>query len=199
MSKAGADAAVMAFYPAKARAAGTLGTAILKCGLSDRVRLMDCTLLSEYPGGYGFGQAALALSKLSRDNPDVAAKPHPNAQEVEFKFSLNPPRISPNTLVPTHVQAPTSWTARPPGGEIRDVFPESAQRAHVSGRVVLDCGYADSTLRDCRVAQETPAGWGFGAAALQLTGYFRLKPPIVDGELDPHARIELPVGFVMAR
>jgi len=196
MSKAEADAAIMAYYPAKARAAGVEGTAYLKCGLSDRARLVGCTLSGEYPKSYGFGDAALALSKLSRDNPEVPAKPRPNGQEVEFKFSLNPARISPNTLIPTHFQAPTSWLARPSAGQFFDVFPERAQRAGVSGRVILDCGYADTKLSDCRISQEKPVGWGFGASALRLTDYFRLKPPVVDGEIDTNARVELPVGFV---
>jgi hypothetical protein len=90
-----AAAAIMDYYPAAARAAGVEGTATLTCLLTERARWTECTLASESPTGFGFGDAALKLAGLSKDKmkvPDVTLR---RWEPVKFIFSLKPPFIEP--------------------------------------------------------------------------------------------------------
>lgn len=197
MSKADADAAVMAYYPAKARAAGIEGKAVLKCGLSDRARLENCSILAEQPASYGFGAAALALSQLSQDNPDVPARPRPNGQEVTFKFTLKPPGISPNTLVPTHFRTDPAWIERPTGSEFYAAYPRRAKVREIGGRATIRCVVnADGGLSACRVLDESPPGYDFGVAALSVFKLFRMKLEVLDGEMQAGAHVQIPMTWV---
>ncbi len=73
---------------------------------------------------------------------------------------------------PTTGWKPT-WTAWAPRDKVRAAFPKQAKE---TGRAALDCTAAkDGRLVDCRVAREIPTGQGFGAAALSLVGYERIK------------------------
>lgn len=66
-----------------------------------------------------------------------------------------------------------TWTAWAPRDKVRAAFPKGATE---SGRAALDCVIApDGKLVDCRIARETPAGQGFGQAALDLVKYERVK------------------------
>jgi TonB family protein len=71
-----------------------------------------------------------------------------------------------------------SWQVPPRPG-----FPELALRRRIeAGRVELQCPVkADGTIRSCWILSETPAGVGFGQAALTSTVRARLQPRTVDG------------------
>lgn len=67
------------------------------------------------------------------------------------------------------------WEARPSTADFERLGPPAAVRDRVSGKAVLDCALtAAGRLRDCTLKSETPAGAGFGEAALRLTPYYRL-------------------------
>jgi protein TonB len=53
-------------YPEKALDVGKEGGATLQCVVTKARALTNCTVASETPEGYGFGEAALKLSKLFR-------------------------------------------------------------------------------------------------------------------------------------
>jgi protein TonB len=61
------------FYPEKALEVGKEGGATLRCVVTKARGLANCTVASETPAGFGFGDAALQLSKLFRMKS--AAKP----------------------------------------------------------------------------------------------------------------------------
>ncbi|MDR6627655.1 TonB family protein [Caulobacter segnis] len=66
------------------------------------------------------------------------------------------------------------FTASVPADKLKAAYPRGAT---VSGKVALDCVAAGGgKLVDCKVAKEDPAGQGFGAAALSVVGYERIKP-----------------------
>lgn len=69
----------------------------------------------------------------------------------------------------------------------RPVFPaEAAALGVAEGMARLRCTAATSgVLENCVVVSETPAGAGFGAAALAATSEARVVPRFVDGEPDP--------------
>src|SRR5262249_6002482 len=62
-------------------------------------------------------------------------------------------------------------------GEFVAVWPKGAYAAGKDGRVTLSCLIDAHGLAEwCKVAAESPAGQGFGKAALELKPTFKLKP-----------------------
>jgi len=63
-------------------------------------------------------------------------------------------------------------------------YPRAAQRAgEESGRVRLECRTnTEGRLHACRIAEEAPAGVGFGQEAVKATAKARVRPRLVDGE-----------------
>ena len=168
---AAAEAAILAFYPADAKAKGVEGEATLDCRRTLHGALTGCTLAAETPPGAGFGAAALAIAQRSRDDPTVAApqdaidNPHP----IAFSFRLSPPEIEPNVLLPQVIQ-PLEWLGVKPGVKPERYYPERAARLGVGGRAILDCYIDhDGGVSLCALVNETPLGFDFGKTALGLT------------------------------
>lgn len=77
----------------------------------------------------------------------------------------------------------TGWkpefVASAPKAKLKAAFPKGATE---SGEAVLACVAATGgRLVDCRIAKETPAGQGFGQAALSVVGYERIKTKDASG------------------
>jgi len=190
-----AAVAIMAYYPAAARAAGVEGTASLKCVVNQHARLSECVLSAEYPAGSGFGEAALALSRLSKDNPEVSLPPQPPTRLIQFTFTLKPPSITPNTLAPAHLVIGPDFLKIPNNALLK--YPEYARRVHLGGRVALDCVVTDEgKLTPCAVTEETPPGYGFGQAAVRFASTFKLRPGMRDGQPVHGGHYRLPMVFV---
>ena len=89
---------------------------------------------------------------------------------------------------------PPRFVRGPTRQELVRSYPRAALAARQAGHVLLRCRIgADSRLEGCRVIEETPAGAGFGAAALAASTYFRFRPPTVDGR--PREGFEMPIGI----
>lgn len=66
-------------------------------------------------------------------------------------------------LQATPASPPVEWSRRPP-----IEYPERALSEDIRrGRVALKCRFEQAVPLDCVVVEETPAGYGFGAAALR--------------------------------
>lgn len=59
-----------------------------------------------------------------------------------------------------------TWVERPAAEDFERYYPAWALWFGVEGRVRLQCVVgAGGEMTECHVLEETPAGWGFGAAA----------------------------------
>jgi protein TonB len=86
----------------------------------------------------------------------------------------------------------------PTQGEILALVPPAARAARQAGRASVNCEIQlDTRLDACRLADESPAGFGFGQAALAIAPrYFRFRPPMTGaGQAVAGARVTVFVEF----
>lgn len=124
--------------------------------------------------------SAAATSSLRRCI-DVVRREHAAAERERQRlahipknpFADQPPTTSTEPV--TGVQ----WARQP--RVTADDFPARALEREISGSAVVSCtSRADGSVVNCRVASETPAGMGFGGAAIRVVQRAQLSPVSVD-------------------
>ncbi|MEJ2818551.1 TonB family protein [Caulobacter sp. CCG-8] len=160
-------------YPKAAFAEKVSGDVDLDCTADASGRLSDCKVTSEEPAGRGFGAAALALSAKERVKAKDAAGVPIAGRRFERTYSF---------LAPGDSNA--DWMAKPTAAQLLGVYPVAARRKPpANARATIACKVnVEGFLRDCKVVQQVPENMGFGAAALQLSSLFRMKPKIRNGK-----------------
>lgn len=94
------------------------------------------------------------------------------------------------------VVTPPAWVRKPDTEAFARVWPSESYRRGQGGSALVTCKVTiEGTLVDCKVVKETPAGLGFGPAALMLTPSFLMSPQKVDGVPVPGARVTIPINF----
>jgi TonB family protein len=89
-----------------------------------------------------------------------------------------------------------SWIRKPTSAEVRHYYPELAVMNNMTGRAVLSCRVdATGNLEDCRAEEETPAGFGFGEAALKVAPLFQMKSTGSDGRPVAGGTVRIPITF----
>ena len=82
--------------------------------------------------------------------------------------------------------------------ELSRYYPMMALRRDIEGAVELDCLVTTSGALHCAVASETPANWGFGAAAIRIAQDYRMVPATREGA-PIEARYRMRVPFRLNR
>lgn len=88
------------------------------------------------------------------------------------------------------------WLRRPSSDDVIGVWPTEAWKRRQGGRATIACKVSvQGGLFDCVIATESPAGAGFGRAALLLSTQFAMKPKVVDG-VPVVGEVRIPINFL---
>jgi len=190
-------AALLAFYPPAAKAAGISGWATLSCGRSQLGALTGCRVDSEAPAGEGFGAAALALAAHAAPTCARPSARPGTPESYRFTFSGAPLAIYPNVLDPTWSLTPPRWLRLPTARDLANFYPAAAAYAHLNGSAVLSCKFGrKGYLQDCKVLAESPRGQAFGEAALRLSTLFQAALEACNGAAMEGKDFRLPIHFI---
>lgn len=143
-------------------------------------------------------RSPVITNTMSLDPIQVPPVPAPPQQVAEFTPTDSLQGVGNLTFRPDPVviTAP-AWLRKPGAREFARFYPESAVRRAVEGSATLSCLVTTTgVVTDCRVARETPADEGFGAAALKLSPYFRMSPPRQDGQ-PVEGTVNIPIRFTL--
>lgn len=76
------------------------------------------------------------------------------------------------------------------GDALSTYYPVGALQRGVQGRTVMECGAtSDGHVADCLITEEDPKGFGFGAAALSVAKYYRVRG------MCPGAKVVIPINW----
>lgn len=185
-----------AFYPERAMREGVSGRVTLACTVTAEGLLADCTTSDETPAGYGFDQAALGLSAKFRMKPRTQDGQPVDGGRVVIPIILNAPPPNSMDARPGQIITRPDWKRRPTAADLKRVYPPRAKAEHVEGRVRLKCDVSlEGRLVRCQTSEETPEGYGFGEAAIQLADVMRMTPVKVDGKPSEGGTINMPIVF----
>lgn len=186
-------AALLAAYPAKARAQSAGGFVTLNCRVGTDGKLGSCDEIREEPKGLGFSKAAKSLiSGFEAPTKDSKGEVLGRYRtSVSFTFAAE-------ALASDHpLIGKPKWTQLPSFNDVSSVLPPAAKAAGIyKARVVLNCGvHAQGGVGTCSVASEEPTGLGYGAAALSLAPFFRLALWTDEGLPTVGGSVRIPVRF----
>jgi protein TonB len=137
----------------------------------------------------------------------VSLRPGDAAAPGANPAPINPPPTQLATTQPTSQPSVTRaatpppprgtvvWTQRPASRRYSEAYPSRALREGVGGRVELDCRVRANQTLACNVGSESPAGMGFGQAALTVAQSYRARATLSDGTSSYNAPARIVVQF----
>lgn len=169
--------------PARAAKEGRNGQATIACRVNLEGGVYDCAVVEEDPAGYGFGEAALAMSSSFAMRP-MSLDGKPVAGAV-VRIPIRWLGMRPSHQIGASVLRAPPWGKAPNFDQLLAAYPEKARRKAVAGRVTLMCRYGKAgTLSACDVHDEDPKDAEFGRAARKLAPLF--QGPALGAELQRH-------------
>jgi hypothetical protein len=156
---------VQAARPAAAREANVVGTGVLSCEVMQDRRL-NCGVLVESPVGYGFGRAALSLASKFQVAEEWRGDKN-QALVLPIAFGAEADE-TPICIFCYYRFAGRIYEYDVPASATLEYMPARARASHVTGTAIVVCGLVPDSRIACAVESETPAGYGFGDAALTL-------------------------------
>ena len=176
---------------------------VLRCRLAEAGKAADgrlhvCVVQSEAPSGRGLAGAALSLTDRFRlDSKTYANMPEDALVTVPIRWrSLAPPLPTQTgafngSVTGLDVIARPNFLTTPTRDQVK-----AAQPAGASGRAAVECTVAvDTSVKDCRLIEESPLGAGLGAAALKLTGLFHASPMLDKDGKPKEAAVRIAFNF----
>lgn len=88
-----------------------------------------------------------------------------------------------------------NWVREPNARDFARFFPDQALDAGQSGNVTLSCIIGGGGRLACSVASESPAGYGFGNAAIGISRQLRVRTTLPDGSSAAGREMRLPLSF----
>ena len=160
--------------------AGIAGRATVRCAVGDQGDLVNCQLVQETPGGSGWGKAVLSLTAKYKRKPPTE-KDSREATIVEGWYPMD--------------KAP-DWLRKPTADDLLTVYPTEAFRRGQNGKAIISClNTVQGKLTECVALDESPAGAGFGGAAIALTPQFLMRPAMLGGK-PVVSMIRIPINFI---
>lgn len=93
---------------------------------------------------------------------------------------------------------PPDWIKAPDAETISDFYPTRANQMNVQGASTIKCIVrTDHRLHDCVIASESPAGYGFGEAAIRASSTFQLRPGTVNGVEQSEGEVTVPLRWAI--
>ena len=155
------------------------GRAAVRCAVEDSGVLSQCRIAFESPVGGAFGAAALSLVPRYQRKPPGKD----DLRMVNILFDQYPIDKGPD------------WARKPRAEDILAVWPSAAMKRGISGAALISCIVTvQGALTECITIEETPAGEGFGGAAIALTPQFTMRPASLNGAPAPII-IRVPIRF----
>ena len=170
-------------YPEHAAAQSVEGFSTIDCFvLLDGTP--DCRVIAEAPAGWGFGNAALAISRSFQVRPArIDGQPVATGRLRRTLRFVLPEDAAPPEDMPPEVQAyieatPTPdlpiWDEAPTAAVVSSVTPPALRERRQEARAVLSCHIADGRRLRCEPLFESPVGSNVLEAALGLAPQFRI-------------------------
>lgn len=110
--------------------------------------------------------------------PQTLPRTPESTGEPQQQMPPQPPPAPAASSEPVVITSPT-WVERPRNPE--RFYPRAAFMRGVAGEVVLGCDVDIAGRLSCVVTSETPAGQGFGDAALRIANAHVMRPAMQDG------------------
>ena len=168
---------------------------VLRCSIRRSGELYACDMGTESPRRPDFSAAAKHLAKdFKLDVASYGAVPYWEAQ-VDFPITL----IAPGKAGDSEITDP-EWVRSIDPTKAQALYPTAAANAGVkTGRAVVACGVDHSgQLSGCQAISETPAGLGFGDAAVQIASVMAMNPWTLQGRPVEGEHIRLPLMLKLA-
>ncbi len=141
------------------------------------------------------GLAIAAVGLGAQSNACLAGPPAPGAKAAPAGAS--DPQGDLDLPIEGAITNP-DWVELPTGDQMARFYPPLANVLAINGIVRMTCEVTKSGMvENCRIASETPKGIGFGEAALQMAGSFRMRPQTVNGAPVSGALVTIPINFKM--